>query len=185
MLFTDIEGSTRLARRLAERWPEVLAAHHALLSSAVERHGGCLDRLEGDELFAVFPDAADALRAAVEAQRQISRRPDELGGLKVRMGLHTGYVERAKAGYVGLEIHRAARVADAANGGQILITLATRALAGEDVEVEDLGDHRLKDFPAPERLFHAVVDGQRARSCPRPRTACTRPRTRPADRRTL
>lgn len=187
MLFTDIEGSTEFARSLGERWGDVLAAHHAIIATAVERCDGYLDGTEGDAVFATFPDASHAVRAAVEAQREFAgeEHSERLGGLRVRMGLHTGYVERTAVGYVGLEVHRAARVASASNGGQILTTLPTRALAGEDLEVEDLGDHRLKDFPVPERLFHVVVDGRRARSFPPPRTASARPTNLPADLRPL
>jgi predicted ATPase/class 3 adenylate cyclase len=187
MLFTDIEGSTELARSLGGRWADVLAAHHSILVTAVERHDGYVDGTEGDALFATFPDASCAVRAALEAQRELADEEcsERLGGLQVRMGLHSGYVERTAVGYVGLEVHRAARVAGASNGGQILITLATRALAGEDLELEDLGEHRLKDFPVPERLFHVVVNGRRAGSFPPPRTAGARPTNLPADLRPL
>src|ERR1700704_611048 len=94
MLFTDIEGSTELARSLGERWAHVLGAHHSILATAVERSGGYVDGTEGDALFATFPDATFAVRAAVEAQREfaLQERSGRLGGLKVRMGLHAGFV---------------------------------------------------------------------------------------------
>jgi predicted ATPase len=101
------------------------------------------------------------------------------------MGLHTGHVERRATGYVGLEIHRAARVASAAHGGQVLVTDAVRALAGDGVQLDDLGRHRLKDFPSPEHLHCAVIDGEGAAAFPPPRTLQIRPTNLPADDRAL
>ncbi|HWF51418.1 MAG TPA: hypothetical protein VG294_12335 [Solirubrobacteraceae bacterium] len=95
------------------------------------------------------------------------------------MGLHTGSVRRAQTGYIGLAIHRAARVGAAARGGQVLLTAATRYLLGEGHVVEDLGDHRLKDFPEPERLFHLVIDGRRACEFSSPKTLAVRPTNLP------
>jgi predicted ATPase len=106
--------------------------------------------------------------------------PGEVGELGVRMGLHVGHVERRDTGYVGLEVHRAARVAAAAHGGQLLLTGAARALIGDVVPTEPLGAHRLKDFPAPEQLFCAVVDGRGAAAFPPPRTEKVRPTNLPA-----
>jgi class 3 adenylate cyclase/predicted ATPase len=172
LLFTDIEGSTRFAARLGSRWPEVLSAHHVLVSGAISAEGGYVDGIEGDAFFATFADAAAAARAAVTALRALHGYPwpGEVGRVKVRMGLHVGFVERGRTGYVGLEVHRAARVAAAAHGGQLLLTAAARALIGDVVPVEPVGMHRLKDFPAPEPLFCAVVDGRGAAAFPAPRT---------------
>ncbi|HSD81322.1 MAG TPA: adenylate/guanylate cyclase domain-containing protein, partial [Solirubrobacteraceae bacterium] len=182
-LFTDIEGSTRLARAAGSVWADVLAAHHDILRGAIERHGGYVDGIEGDAFFATFADARAAIDAAAQAQRALRTRawPDGLGPLLVRMGLHTGFVERRELGYVSIEVHRAARVAAAAHGGQILVTAPTSALLREDVELEDLGDHRLKDFPRPERLFNVVVDGRRATAFGPLRTAEARPTNLPED----
>jgi predicted ATPase/class 3 adenylate cyclase len=182
LLFTDIEGSTRLAARLGPQWPEVLATHHALVSGAISAEAGYVEGTEGDAFFATFADAAAAARAAVAALRALHAYPwlGDVGRLEVRMGLHVGYVERRRTGYVGLEVHRAARVASAAHGGQLLLTAAARALIGDVVPVEPVGTHRLKDFPAPEPLFCAVVDGRGAAAFPAPRTYELRPTNLPA-----
>ena len=160
-LFTDIEGSTRLARATGAVWQDVLAAHHDAVTRAIERHGGYVDAIQGDGFVAAFADARGAVDAALDAQRALAAAawPRGIEPLRVRMGVHTGYVERTELGYVGLEVHRAARVGAAAHGGQILVTAATCALLRDETEVEDLGEHRLKDFPRPQRLFHVVRDG--------------------------
>jgi predicted ATPase/class 3 adenylate cyclase len=177
MLFTDIEGSTRRARELGSKWPEVLEVHHRILRGAIERHRGYVDGTEGDAFFAYFENARNALDAAVEAQQELARAPwpNARSDMKVRMGLHTGWIERRDLGYVGVEVHRAARVGAAANGGQVLVTRSTQALVGSDVALEFVGEHRLKDFPTPEPLFHLVVDGRRAEEFARLRTAVARP----------
>jgi class 3 adenylate cyclase/predicted ATPase len=182
LLFTDIEGSTRLAFQLRQGWPEVLSEHHALVSTAISAEGGFVDGTEGDAFFATFWDPAAAARAAVAAQRALRAHvwPGEVGELRVRMGLHVGYVERGRTGYVGLEVHRAARVAAAAHGGQLLLTASARELVSEVVVTESLGVHRLKDFPAPVRLYCAVVDGRGADAFPPPRTYEVRPTNLPA-----
>jgi predicted ATPase/class 3 adenylate cyclase len=182
LLFTDIEGSTRLAARLGPAWGAVLAEHHALVGGAIAAEGGFVDGTEGDSLFATFHDATAAARAAVGALRALKANswPQQVGALEVRMGLHVGHVERAATGYVGLEVHRAARVAAAAHGGQLLLTDAARGLVGETVTVEPLGVHRLKDFPKPEALFCAVVDGRGAAAFPPLRTEQLRPTNLPA-----
>lgn len=182
MLFTDIEGSTRLASELGVWWPEVLEQHHTVLRGAIEEHGGFIDGVEGDAFFATFVDAAAAARAAVSAMRRLRshRWPSAVGELKVRMGLHVGFVERSSTGYQGLEVHRAARVAAAAHGGQLLITGAARPLVGDAVVVEPLGLHRFKDFSVAEPLFCAVVDGRGAASFPPPRSEMVRPTNLPA-----
>jgi predicted ATPase/class 3 adenylate cyclase len=183
LLFTDIEGSTRLASKLGAAWGDVLANHHALLSKAIAAEDGFVSGTEGDAFFATFVDAAAAARAAVASLRVLRAHhwPDEVGGeLGVRMGLHVGFVERQHTGYVGLEVHRAARVAAAAHGGQLLLTGAARALIGDAIPVEPLGSHRLKDFPSPEPLFCAVVDGRGASAFPPPMTQELRPTNLPA-----
>jgi predicted ATPase/class 3 adenylate cyclase len=178
LLFTDVESSTQLAREAGVDWADVLAAHHALLRDAIERHDGYVDGTEGDAFFATFADSRAAVGAAVDAQRALAAA-DWPG--RVRMGVHTGFVERREVGYVSIEVHRAARVGAAAAGGQVLVTAATRALLGEDAQVEDLGEHRLKDFPRPERLFNVVYDGRRAADFGALRTAAARPTNLPED----
>jgi predicted ATPase len=160
----------------------VLADHHEVIAGAIAAEGGFVDGTEGDAFFATFGDAVAAARAAVAALRTLRARrwPAGVGELAVRMGLHVGFVERRSTGYVGLEVHRAARVAAAAHGGQLLMTAAARALVGDAVDVEPLGVHRLKDFPAPEPLFCAVVDGRGPGAFPPPRTQEVRPTNLPA-----
>ncbi|HLW96921.1 MAG TPA: adenylate/guanylate cyclase domain-containing protein [Solirubrobacteraceae bacterium] len=175
LLLTDIEGSTRLARELGERWIEVLARHHRILEAAIAEHDGTIDGTDGDAFFAIFESAAGGIAAAAAAQRRLYQEswPDQ--PVRVRMGLHTGDVRRAATGYVGIEIHRAARIAASAGGGQVLLSHTAHAAAGDGHAAQDLGVHRLKDFPEGERLFHLVVDGRTADQFPAPRTLPVRP----------
>ena len=172
MLFTDIEGSTRLARRLGDGWPDVLALHHAIVGSAIRDAGGHVDGTDGDAFFAVFPTAAAAVDAATLAQRALRATtwPSDVEELRVRMGVHTAHVDRFSDGYVGLEVHRAARVAAAAHGGQVIVTSTTHDALPSGTCCDDLGAHRLKDFPEPTRLFHLVIDGRTKRAYPPPST---------------
>lgn len=157
MLFTDIEGSTRLARALGGAWPLLVDDHHRLLESAITARGGHVERTAGDSFFALFEDPVQAVRAAVDAQRLLAdhRWPQPAGELRVRMGLHTGRVDRSERDLTGIDIHLAARIEAAANGGQVVISEATRDAVGGEFAIEALGLHRLKDFPAPERLFRS------------------------------
>jgi len=183
MLFTDVEGSTRLARELGSGWGAVLGTHHALIAGAISAEGGWVDGTEGDAFFATFADPAAAARAAIAAQRALAahRWPRAVGGrLRVRMGLHVGFVEHVGTGYVGLEVHRAARIAGAAHGGQLLLSEAATALVRGVVACEPLGAYRLKDFPQPEALFCAVIDGRGAKTFPPPRTESSRATNLPA-----
>jgi DNA-binding SARP family transcriptional activator/predicted ATPase len=184
LLFTDIEGSTDLAARLGPVWPEVLADHETILSGAIAAQGGFVEVIEGDSFFATFADPAAAGRAALAAQRALGAHdwPLDVGELRVRMGLHVGRVERTESGLVGLEVHRAARVAAAANGGQVLLTSVARELVGEGLATESVGVHRLKDFPAPMQLFCAVIDGRGASAFPPPQAESVRPTNLPAVR---
>jgi predicted ATPase/class 3 adenylate cyclase len=187
LLFTDIEGSTRLAGALGSAWGGVLADHHELVGGAISAEGGFVEGTGGDAFFATFQDAEAAARAAVAALRALRSHewPAGVAELRVRMGLHVGHVERRATGYVGLEVHRAARVAAAAHGGQLLLTGAARGQVGETLVLEPLGVHRLKDFPRPEELFCAVVDGRGAAAFPAPRTELLRPTNLPAGLPTL
>jgi predicted ATPase/class 3 adenylate cyclase len=157
-LFTDIEGSTRLLQHLGDRYPALLADHHRLLRAAFQHHGGHEIGTEGDSFFIVFPSAAAAVAAALAAQQAVATHPwPGDAPVRVRMGLHTGEPILTPEGYVGLDVHRAARISAAAHGGQILLSEATRAAAAEELpsgaRVEDLGLHRLKDLQRPEQLF--------------------------------
>jgi predicted ATPase/class 3 adenylate cyclase len=154
LLFTDIEGSTRLLQSLGtDRYAAALALHHSLLRDAFERHGGYEVDCEGDSFFIAFERAEDAVRAAREAQAAVAEQewPDE-HSLRVRMGIHAGEPMAVPPKYVGLDVHKAARIMAAGHGGQVLISHAARVLAGGD-RFRDLGDHRLKDLTAPERLY--------------------------------
>jgi class 3 adenylate cyclase len=131
MLFTDIEGSTRLLHELGvDLYADLLGIHHRLLRSAVASSNGVEIKTEGDSFFVVFTSASDALCAAAEAQRSLAAQ-EWPGGARVlvRMGVHTGDVQLSGGDYVGMDVHRAARVSAAAHGGQVLLTEATRAVA--------------------------------------------------------
>ena len=186
VLYTDVEGSTRLARHLGPGgWGNALAAHHRLVGEAIASRGGRVVQTEGDSFLAFFPNATAGVLAAMDAQRRLAGYEwgAAVGTLKVRMGLHTGVVERHPTGYVGLDLHLGARVGAAANGGQILMTATTRRGVPESIETRDLGEHRLKDFPTPERLYDAVVEPD-AVVLP-PRTEPLRPTNLPAQTRGL
>jgi predicted ATPase/class 3 adenylate cyclase len=146
--FTDVEGSTKLLHDLgAEAYAEALAAHRRVLRSAFAAHGGVEVDTQGDAFFVAFPTAPGAFAAAADAQAAL-----EAGPIRVRVGLHTGTPHLAEEGYVGVDVHRAARIAAAAHGGQVLVSAATAALLGAE-GLRDLGEHRLKDLAVPERLY--------------------------------
>src|ERR671931_1343982 len=147
-LFTDIEGSTRLLHELGDRYPEALAEHRRLLRKAFSRHGGIEIDTQGDAFFVAFARAKDALAAAREGQQALSEGP-----IRVRIGLHTGEPVVTEEGYVGIDVHRAARIAAAGHGGQVLLSQTTCDLLGGEAELRDLGDHRLKDLAEPQRLY--------------------------------
>jgi predicted ATPase/class 3 adenylate cyclase len=147
-LFTDIEGSTRLLRELGERYADVLAEHNRLLREAFSQHGGLEVGTQGDSFFVAFADAASAVAAARDAQAALAGGP-----VQVRIGVHTGEGVVTDEGYVGIDVHRAARIMSAGHGGQVLLSESTRQLLGESRDLVDLGEHRLKDLGAPHRLF--------------------------------
>jgi predicted ATPase len=147
MLFTDVEGSTRLLGELGpERFAGAVLAHRGRLRSVADAHGGVEMATEGDAFFFVFQSAGEGLAAAGEMQSALADGP-----LRVRMGVHSGEVLLAGGDYFGMAVHKAARISSAAHGGQVVVSAQTRALA--DVALRDLGEHRLKDLAAPERLF--------------------------------
>jgi predicted ATPase/class 3 adenylate cyclase len=165
LLFTDIEGSTRLLQLLGEeRYSNLLSDHRRLLREAFGAHGGVEEGSEGDGLYFRFSSARDALAATVAAQRAIAAYQwPEGAAVRVRMGLHTGEPAAAETGYVGIDIHRAARISATGHGGQILLSQTTRDLIGSrlppDVTLADLGEHSLKDLRVPEHLFQVVATG--------------------------
>jgi predicted ATPase/class 3 adenylate cyclase len=174
LVFTDIEGSTGLLQALGDRYPEVLADHHRLIREAFARHGALERGSAGDGLYFVFHSARAAVLAAVDGQLAIAGHawPDGVAVLD-RMGLHTGEPVRASEGYVGLDVHRAARICAAGHGGQILISQTTRDLIAEELRAPlglvDLGSHRLRSLDTPQRLYQVTAPGL-ARDFPPPRT---------------
>jgi predicted ATPase/class 3 adenylate cyclase len=147
-LFTDIEGSTRLLQEHGEGYARTLAEHRRTLRAAFGYHGGVEIDTQGDAFFVAFGSANEAAAAAQEAQEALAD-----GAIRVRMGIHTGEPQLADEGYVGIDVHRAARICSAAHGGQVVLSDSTRSLIGGSFTVTDLGLHRLKDLGAPEKLF--------------------------------
>ena len=164
LLFSDIEGSTRQLQRVDERYADVLEASRYLLRTVSnEFHGHEVDT-QGDAFFVAFARATDAVSAAVEAQRALASHAWPEGvAVRVRMGLHTGEPHLAAEGYVGLDVHRAARIMNAGHGGQILLSRTTRDLVEhelpEGASLRDLGAHRLKDLEHPSHLYQLVTPG--------------------------
>jgi predicted ATPase/class 3 adenylate cyclase len=161
LLFTDIEGSTRLLERLGpERYRESLEVHRRLLRDAFERHGGYEVDYEGDAFFVAFARATDAVDAASEAQQALARAEWPEGqSIRVRMGIHTGEPLAAPPKYVGLDVHKAARIMAAGHGGQVLVSAATERLLDRGQPLRDLGEHRLKDLSQAEPLYQLLVPG--------------------------
>jgi predicted ATPase/class 3 adenylate cyclase len=161
LLFSDIEGSTAMVNRLGERWGEMLSAQRSLLRSAFAEHDGHELGTEGDSFFVVFPSAQLALAAALDGQRRLQSHPwPDDNPVWVRMGLHTGEPQRHEDGYIGIDVHRAARIAATANGGQIVLSESTRSLLGappSPAALRDLGWHRLKDIAEPEHLYDVLA----------------------------
>jgi WD40 repeat protein/class 3 adenylate cyclase len=163
-LFTDIEESTSLLDTLGDRYTTVLADHHGIIRSAIEKWNGREVDTQGDAFFVTFSRALDAVQCAVEAQRALSTHNwPQNKPLLVRMGLHTGEPLIASTGYVGMDVHRAARIGDAAHGGQILISHTTRELVFNDLPkgltIRDLGEHRLKDLKFPTSIYQLSGEG--------------------------
>jgi predicted ATPase/class 3 adenylate cyclase/DNA-binding CsgD family transcriptional regulator len=164
LLFTDIEGSTRLLQQLGESYASLLETYRSLLRSAFLEFGGHEVDTQGDAFFVVFARASDAVSAAVTAQRALFTQtwPDDLT-VRVRLGLHTGEPQLAAEGYVGMDIHRATRIMSAGHGGQVLLSQTTRDLVEqtlpEGVSLLDVGAHRLKDLQQPSQLFQLVIEG--------------------------
>src|SRR5579859_1637544 len=151
LLFTDIEGSTHLLQQLGVHYAELLTECRDLLRTAFHTYDGYEVDTQGDAIFAAFARASDAFSAAVAAQRELAHHtwPD-VAVVRVRMGLHTGEPTRVAEGYVGLDVHYAARIMSAGHGGQVLLSKTTRDLLKQDlpagVSLRDLGEHYLKDL---------------------------------------
>src|SRR6266511_5975396 len=157
-LFTDIEGSTRLLQQLGDEYASVLTKHRQLVRSIFAQHGGYEVDTQGDAFFVAFARARDAVAAAAQVQRATGD-----GDLRVRVGIHSADVASTEEGYVGLGVHPAARVCAAAHGGQVVLSRTTRELLHEtpleEVELRDLGEHRLKDLAKGQRLYQLIVPG--------------------------
>jgi Adenylate and Guanylate cyclase catalytic domain len=147
-LFTDVEGSTRLLEQLgADAYAHELAEHRRLLRAVFARHAGVEVDTQGDSFFVAFSTAPAALAAASEVQEVLKHGP-----MKVRIGVHTGTPRVTDEGYVGPDVHRAARISAGGHGGQILVSASTASLVEPD-DLRDLGEHRLKDLAAPQRIY--------------------------------
>ncbi len=146
LLFTDIEGSTGLVQSLGDRYPGALEEHRHIVRAAVSEHGGEEIDCRGDEFSVAFRDAASAVAAARAIQEA------HTNALRVRIGIHSGDPLRVDGGYVGIDVHRAARICAAGHGGQILVSETTAELLGSGEELKDLGDHHLRGLERPERL---------------------------------
>jgi len=163
MLFSDIEGSTAMVGRLGDRYGEALSAHRTLMRAAFAAWRGREMSTEGDSFFVVFGSAGDAVACVVAAQQALAGYgwPDG-GAVRVRMGLHSGQPTPHEGNYIGMDVHRAARIAAAAHGGQVVLSEATVLLARplpDGVSVLDLGFHRLKDITEPERIYQLAGPG--------------------------
>ena len=184
-LFTDIEGSTRLLLEVGKGYADILEEHADIIRAALSASNGVEIGTYGDAFFVVFREPVDGVRAALSAQRDLSAHSWSHGSpVRVRMGLHTGRGELGRDGYVGIDVHRAARIADAAHGGQVLLSNDTaRVVEGalpRGTRLRDLGEHRLKDLADPERL-HQLDDRGPPVRVPPPRSIEARPSTLPAE----
>jgi len=163
-VFTDIEGSTGLLKTLGDRYGEALAEHRRIIRAAFGARGGQEIDTQGDALFFCFERARDAVAAAAAAQRALAGHEWPGGtALRVRMSLHTGEPVVGEEGYVGIDVHRAARICSAGHGGQVLLSATTAALVSgalpDGVRRRDLGEVRLKDIDEPEHVTQLVIDG--------------------------
>jgi predicted ATPase/class 3 adenylate cyclase len=164
-LFTDIEGSSRMWEKSPQTMRSALARHDEILQSAIGAHGGYVFKTVGDAFCAAFPTAPEALEVAVSAQRALFAEewPKEVGQLRVRMALHTGAAEARGGDYFGPPLNRVARLLSAAQGGQVLFSVATQELVRDQLptgaDLRDLGEHRLKDLIRPEWLFQLIAQG--------------------------
>jgi class 3 adenylate cyclase len=171
-VFTDIEGSARMLQTLGPRFGAVLERHHELLRSSWHDHAGVEVKTDGDAFFVVFEDPTDPVAAAACAQRSLAAERWGDDRVRVRVGIHTGVGVLGGDDYVGLDVHRASRIAAAGHGGQVLLSAATREFVEralpDGLALIDLGQHRLKDIDQPERLAQLNITGLDAES---PRSA--------------
>src|SRR5580700_7927632 len=163
LFFTDMEGSTHLLQRLGEHYATVLADCRRLLRNLFQQYNGHEVDTQGDAFFVAFARATDAISAAVAIQRALAEHvwPDD-APVRVRIGLHTGEPVLTSDGYIGIDVHHAARIMGAGYGGQTLLSTTTRQLVEQHLPVgaylQDLGEHRLKDLQRPGHLFQLSLD---------------------------
>lgn len=163
-VFSDVEGSTGLLKRLGERYGELIAEHRRMVRESFSVHGGVEIDVQGDAFFFAFARARDAVGAAVAAQRAHAEHAWPDGeNVRVRMGLHTGEPAVGEEGYLGLDVVRGARLCSAGQGGRILLSETTRSLLGsslpDGVSVHPVGERRLKDIDEPERVYELAIEG--------------------------
>ena len=160
LVFSDIEGSTRVLQRSGDSYAELLAMHRDLIREAFARHHAFEVDMQGDAFFVTFASASDAAAAAADAQRALAAHdwPDD-NEIRVRMGLHTGEPRLIGDRYVGIDVHHGARVMAAGHGGQVLVSESTRGLLDDRVRLRDLGEHRLKDLTGPQHLYQLEIEG--------------------------
>src|SRR6266511_511505 len=160
LLFTDVEGSTKLVHELGDAYAGVLADHRRLVREAVAAAGGHEVDSRGDEFFLAFPEAGAAVGAAVALQQSLAAHDWPAGiQVRVRVGLHTGEPTLRDGAYFGMDVHRAARICQAGHGGQVLISGTTREAIDVEFELQDLGEHELPGLPEPERIYQLDVPG--------------------------
>ena len=171
-LFTDIEGSTHLLTTYRDAYASILADHHAILREAFSAHGGREVDNQGDSFFVAFTGAKDAVLAAADGQRALASHVWPGGAnVRVRMGIHTGEADLTVDRYVGLSVHRAARISALGHGGQVLVSPTTAGLLEDEatlpgISLRSLGEYRLKDIERPIRILQLDVDGLRSRFPP-------------------
>ena len=163
LLFTDVEGSTRLVQELGAAYQYALDGHRQILRDAVASHGGREVDCRADEFLACFPRASDGLAAAIAAQLALTSQDSQL---RVRMGLHTGEPELIGDAYIGIDVNRAARICAAGHGGQILVSQTTRDLVSTGVQFRDLGTYLLAGVEQAERIYEVRAPGLRTSSLP-------------------
>jgi class 3 adenylate cyclase len=160
LLFSDIEGSTKLLQRTGDAYADLLDQHRLLLRRSFAAHGGYEVDTEGDAFFVSFATANDAVAAASKAQQALAAHDWPADSeVRVRVGIHTGEPRLVEGRYVGLDVHRAARVMASGHGGQVLLSQATRDLLDDRFSLRDLGEHRLKDLSQPQRLYQLQIVG--------------------------
>jgi class 3 adenylate cyclase len=163
-VFSDIEGSTTLLKRLGDAYGDLIAEHRRIVRDTFGAHDGVEIDMQGDSFFFAFARARDAVTAVVAVQRAHAELQWPGGeAVRVRMGLHTGEPAVGAEGYLGIDVIRAARLASTGRGGSVLLSETTRALIGsslpDGVSVHALGERRLKDIDEPERIYELEIEG--------------------------